>query len=158
MERITEDMHLEKEWFKKAKCMTLETLPAYLNELMNYEHDYGTICHAIASGAIATMWAMNNHENGNITGFQASCLLWDIIKQWSYTGNTVGLKITDYNEMLYPQYEHKFEKTISHSVWGSMVSQAKENLMSEDFACEAVRNHWESIVNGEVPFGYKVVE
>ena len=41
---ITEEMHLEKEWFANAKKQTLETLPAFMNHVLNdYCHDYGTI-------------------------------------------------------------------------------------------------------------------
>lgn len=159
METINESMSLEKEWFEKAKHMKLEDLPNFLNELMNYGHDYGTICHAIAAGALASMYAMDNHKNGGITGFQASCVLWDVIREWSYSGNETGLRLVDYDNMLYPQYEYKFQKTISESTWNRMVEKAKENLSGDKtFVNPNVTEHWQSIVDGKVPFGYVVSE
>ena len=43
-ETITEEMHLEKEWFEQAKKVkTVEELTAFVNHLLNdYNHDYGT--------------------------------------------------------------------------------------------------------------------
>ena len=82
---ITEEMHLEKEWFELARKQTLETLPGFINYVMNdYMHDYGTICHAVAACALASAWAANDSPNGGITGFQANFVMWDFVKQWGY--------------------------------------------------------------------------
>lgn len=32
---ITEEMHIEKEWLEQAKKQTLETLPDFMNHVMN---------------------------------------------------------------------------------------------------------------------------
>ena len=158
--KITEEMHVEKEWFEQAREQTLETLPDFINHVMNdYIHDYGTVCHAISACAIAAAWAADNTENGGITGFQASFVMWNFVKQWSYSSNKCGLKIIDYDDMLHPQYEHKFtQKTISSDIWESLQERAKE-LLEENkngIAHPDVREHWKSIVNGVVPFGYVV--
>ena len=58
--------------------------------------------------------------------------------------------------MLYPQYEDKFEKTIRSNTWRALQEQAKKNLEDSEHVHPAVIAHWESIVRGEVPFGYKV--
>ena len=115
---ITEEMHLEKEWFANAKKQTLETLPAFMNHVLNdYCHDYGTICHAISACAIAAAWAADGSEQGGITGFQAGFVMWDVIRQWRYSSNKSGLKIIDYDDMLFPQYEYKFSnKEIPQSI------------------------------------------
>jgi hypothetical protein len=159
MDKITEDIHLEKEWFKKAEGMSLEELPYFLTELMEHQHDYGGICHAIAAGALSTMYAMDKHKNGGITGFQASCALWDVIRECSYSGNKTGLRLVDYDNMLYPQYEYKFQKTINESTWSNLIEQAKDNLSKSDgWANTHVIEHWKSIVDGKVPFGYIISE
>lgn len=161
-EPITEAMHLEKEWFKEANKQTMETLPAFMSHVMNdYEHDYGTVCNAIAACAIAAAWAANTAPGarGGITGFQAGFVMWDFVRQWSYTSNKCGLKMVDYDKMLYPQYEYRFEKTISKETWQAIQKRAAELLEeSGDYAHDAVTEHWRSIASGNVPFGYKVVE
>ena len=48
--KITEEDGTHKAWMSRAKDMTLADLPEFLRELTeDYQHDYGTICHAIAA-------------------------------------------------------------------------------------------------------------
>ena len=156
---ITEEMHLEKEWFEKARKQTLETLPAFMNHVMNdYCHDYGTIVHAVSACAIAAAWAANESESGGITGFRACFVMWDFILQWKFRSNKCGLRIIDYDDMLYPQYDYKFEKIISSDTWESLQARAKELLSEHGLAAKKVREHWESIAEGNVPFGYTVID
>lgn len=157
-ETVTEDMHPEKEWFEQAADVkTVEELSAFVNHMLNdYNHDYGTICHAIGACAVAAAW-LGAHVEG-ITGFQASFVMWDFIRYWQKRNNKCGLKLVDYDDLLYPQYAYKFEKTISKDVWENVQKEAKKNLDTEDFACGEVRRHWARIVDGVVPFGYSVSE
>lgn len=157
---ITEETHLEKEWFKEASNQTIDTLPEFINHIMNdYEHDYGTICHAVSACALAAAWAANKSESGGITGFQASFVMWDFIRQWLKTSNEVGMKLVDYDDMLYPQYGYKFEKTIRKDTWEQLQSVAKKRLEEKDEHVHPnVIAHWESIVKGVVPFGFTVTE
>jgi hypothetical protein len=74
----------------------------------DYHHDYGTICHAVAAAGLAAMWSVSHSPQGGITGFQAGFCMWDIVRQWSYPSNRCGMKILDYDNLLYPQYEDKF--------------------------------------------------
>ena len=154
---ITEEMRLEKEWFAEAKKQTLETLPAFINHVMNdYIHDYGTVCHAISACAIAAAWAANDCEGawGGITGFQASFVMWDFVRQWSYPRNKTTLKILDFDNMLYPQHEYHFQKTISVETWQGIQRRANELLSEKEYAHPDVVAHWNSIVDGHIPFGY----
>ena len=112
--------------------------------------------------------------------------MWDFIRDWQYRDNECGLKIVDYDLMLYPQYEYKFtEKTISEWQWEALQEKAKKELdrinetvdsynksqaegmedfinkegrdwVDTDFCNVRVLNHWKSIVEGIVPFGYRV--
>lgn len=159
--RITEEMHLEKEWFAEAQKQTLQTLPAFINHVMNdYAHDYGTVCHAISACAIAAAWAANECEGacGGITGFQAGFVMWDFIKQWEFRNNKTAMKIVDYDNMLYPQYAYKFEKTITQATWDGLQKEAKKRLAENPDAHPDVVAHWRSIVGGQIPFGYTIDE
>lgn len=154
--KVTEDMvDVIKEWFKYASEQSVESLPKFINHLLNdYQHDYGTICHAISACAFATANACAIREG--ITGFQASCVMWDFIRQWAYPTNMSGLKIINYDDMLYPQYESKFDKVIDRDVWNSLQAVAKQILEKEKDLYPEVKAHMESIVSGVVPFGYRV--
>ena len=77
---ISEEMNSQDEWYKEADTMTMDKLPAFLDHIMNdYNHDYGTICHAITAGGLATMHALDRSDAGGITGFQAGCIMWHIV-------------------------------------------------------------------------------
>lgn len=107
-----------EQWLKDAQEQTLESLPSFLNHLMNdYKHDYGTICHALSIGSIATMKAMNKCEQGGITGHQAGAIMWENIQNWMTEYRDKPLTLVDYSKMLYPQYDYHFDKTISSSTW-----------------------------------------
>lgn len=157
-EYINESMHLEKEWFEQAGKQTIETLPEFIKHLLNdYYHDYGTVCHAIAACALGAAWAGASAEG--ITGFQAGFVMWDFIRRWNFPNNESGLRILDYDNMLYPQYRYKFEKTIDHERWEKLQEMARKNLEEKGEAVHPdVKAHWESIVAGNVPFGYVVRE
>ena len=156
-DKITEEMHLEKEWFARASKMELKDLPAFIDEMMNkYGHDYGTVCHAVAACALAAAWT--TCKVAGLTGFQAGCVMWDFIHNWMYRNNECGLKIVDYDKMLYPQYEYRFEKTITPETWKNLMNKAKQKLATENNVHPAVKEHWEKIANGEIPFGYQVKE
>lgn len=156
--KIKEKDEIQKFWYEDAKKMTLEELPEFLRHLtQDYEHDYGTICHALSAGAIATAWAMNRSDQGGITGFQAGAVMWEFVRHWSYPDNKAGLKIVDYDTMLYPQYDYHFtDRTISSHTWKTLQEEAKSNYYNNTTAHPDVKEHWKSIIEGNVPFGYTV--
>ena len=158
MKAITEEQGLHKEWYERAKKMTMDDLPEFLRELTeDYNHDYGTICHAVASSAIAAAWAVERTPHcGGITGFQAGAIMWEMIEAWGVFGKGQK-KIVCYNDMLYPQYASKFAPTISEETWTSLQVDAKKNLGdSTNGTHPDVIAHWKSIVDGTIPFGYTI--
>ena len=66
------------------------------------------------------------------------------------------LALIDYTKMLYPQYNYKFEKTISTSTWEYLQKETKKKIEETPDANVNVIAHWKSIVNGTIPFGYKI--
>ena len=141
---------LEKE---RENIDSLDSLMNYIQNIKdNYNIGYGTAPRAIAQAALATAYYLS--DVFGITGFQAGCTMWDFIRDWSFHKNECGLKIVDYDNMLYPQYNYKFQKTISKDTFEALQKAAKERLEENVHACSAVTNHWKSIVDGNVPFGY----
>lgn len=156
------ELHLKEEWFAEAKEMTMEKLPEFIRHLTyDYNHDYGTVCHAMAAVGFAAMKAFDHGPMGGITGFQASCVLWDIISEWQYPNNKCGLRIQDMDNLLYPQYDYKF-KSISESTWDAVKSEAERNLelanQKGEFVHPKVMKHWGEIVKGIIPFGLEIKE
>jgi len=130
---ITEEMNIHDEWYKESEEMTLDKLSDFINHLMNdYVHDYGTICHALTVGGLATIRAMNRHKQGGITGFQAGHIMWQLIRHLNYANNKTTLRILDYDNFLYPQYEDKFDKTIDMDTWDAIQKEASINIQEAD--------------------------
>ena len=159
--KITEDQHPETEWYAEAKKQTVETLPGFVKHLTeDYDHDYGTVCHAVTAAALGAAHAADTSPQGGITGFQAGCIMWSFIRQWMYGDNECGLRIINYDNMLYPQHERNFtDKVLKKRQWAALREQAEKRIMEDrGGACPEVLNHWLSIRDGKVPFGYTVEE
>lgn len=146
-----------EQWKREAKDMTFDRLPEFIGKLMNdYSHDYGTIIHAMSIGAIATMWAMDKMPGGGITGFQAGMINFQNIYNWDTSKEGHPLKLVDYDNMLYPQYEYHFDKTISQDTFNYLQKEAQKKIDKSPGAHEDVYAHWLSIIDGKVPFGYTI--
>lgn len=154
-QQITEKDHLEKEWFKEATEQTLETLPKFINHLMNdYEHDYGTSVKAVTAAMLGTFWAFDKQEG--FTGFQVRFIPWMMINKF-WGESEIGRKVIDFDDMLFPQYEDRFRNTISKELFKRLQERASKFIEEGDLHPD-VKKHMESIVAGEVPFGYKLID
>ena len=139
---------------ERKNIKTFDDLISFLQNVKeNCNTGYGEAPRAIAQAALATAWYLSS-EFG-ITGFQAGCVMWDFLRDWSFSGNKCGLKIVDYDDMLYPQYEYHFtDRILSEEIFELMQKEAKMLLADSEYATENVKAHWQSIVDGNVPFGY----
>jgi hypothetical protein len=157
--KITEaDNIIIHSWYQEAEKQTLETLMDFINKLINeYEHDYGTICNAMAASAIATLNSVNKSPVGGISGFQSSGIMWLFIQNWM--GLNAPLRLLNFEEMLYPQNESKFEKIIPSSTFEFLQNRANELLKEKNYYLRpGTELHWHKIKNGIVPFGYRIDE
>ena len=155
MQQITERDGVHKQWSEMANGITLDTLPGFLKHLTeDYRHEYGTIVHAIAAGMQATLTAMNNSPQGGITGFQAGCLMWEVIEKCFHEKGP--MRLVKYDDLLYPQHERSFT-AISKETRDYVRQKAEENLGADiTHVAPRVVEHWRSIARGAVPFGLRV--
>lgn len=161
--KITEADHLEVEWLKEAHEQTLETLPKFIDHLMNdYEHDYGTCVKAAAAAMIGAFVTFNKQEG--FTGFQAGYIPWLMMDEF-WGKSKVGRKVLDFDKMLYSQYDFMYEKSIKPETFAKLKEVAKEKIEEADkatangdnnFVHPSVYRHWKSIAKGNIPFGYKI--
>lgn len=130
---INEEMNIQKGWYENAENMTMDNLPEFLRHLSeDYRHDYGTICHALSAGSLATIHAMNRAPGacGGITGFQAGCVMWEFIRNFNYKNNKCGLRLQDMDKLLFPQYADMF-LTISGDTWNSVQKEAAKKIQQD---------------------------
>lgn len=151
---IKEEDGIHKEWFEQAAKVTIETLGDFVKKLANdYEHDYGTIVHAMAAAVGATMSALNNSDQGGITGFQAGCLMWEILEKEFHV--EFPSRLVRFEHMLFPQYEYEF-KAIPYDIWVWLRERASQLLETAPDLHESVKQHMRTIADGKVPFGYRI--
>lgn len=157
---MTEKEYRDCIYEKASKVKTKEDLDDLLEEVINSKDlDYGKIVYAICGCMIATCNYIDESEVGGITGFQAGFIGWEMIKKFTITlDNQFGMKILNYGNLLYPQYRERFEKTIDKDIWEKLRMEAYERMKNCPEAHPDVFNHWKSIFQGEVPFGFVVKE
>jgi len=135
---------IKKQWQEQAGKATIDNIAEFMTDLTTkYQHDYGTICHAIAIAAKAAARAIDHSPQGGITGFQAGAIMWQFISEWAHPNNKTGMKLVNYDNFLYPQYGEKFEKTITSSTWEAIQKEAKAKIENADLG------HTEFIANTE---------
>lgn len=153
----------KEKWFNKAKrnIRTPDDLRDFAKELVGYVnpldgkdyYNYSGLAASALSLAAANLCACVF----GLSGFQMGCVMWDIIDNILLSQHDVGMRLLNFNDMLYPQYEHRFEKTIDKETWEALRKKASETLaQSGDDMCDEVREHIRSIADGNIPFGYTV--
>jgi len=140
-----------------AGACTVDTLAEFVRVTMGAEHDYGTVCHAVALCAEAAAWAANACPRGGITGFQAGAVFWEFARSWR--GLKGAARLIDYDDALYPQCADRFDRTISRRVLTDLAAKATDKLANDgDNAHPDVVAHWKMLADGGVPFGLTVVD
>jgi hypothetical protein len=157
-EKITEESGVHKAWMEEAKKVkTLSQLMEFHVHLTeDYDHDYGTIVHAIAAAMMASFSVMNESKQGGITGFQASCLGWEMIEK--FMGKMpMGGRLQNYNDLMYPQLSYRFNSITSETA-SKIKDGAISHLKEGGTAHPDVIAHWKKLAEGEIPFGLIVKE
>lgn len=137
----------------KMESVTLDTLPAFIEEALAEGNGYGEICVAIGAIAAAAAKAADRSERGGITGFQASAVFWEFQRFWGVFGDG-PMRMLCYDDALYPQTLYKFQPTFSAETWKWMQERAAERLLESPDAHPNVLAHWAAIANGTLPDGF----
>lgn len=151
---------LNDEWRNRAKeCNSMEEFQQLYHDIFEEcEHDYGTICHAITAMCRAALHMCNRSPQGGITFYQANAIMWMFICDEFMPNNELGLRLIDWDDLLYPQYEDHFKLQIPRNTFDKLRKTAEHFLETNEQAHLDVKKHWERIVAGEVPFGLTVEE
>ena len=147
----------EKYSEKKDSVKNTEDLSAFLEELMSQRHGYSSICEAFILGMQATIKAMDRHDNGGITGFQHGWILGQLLVKEK--GIKHGIRIVNYDDFCYPYYEDHFNpKTIPRNIFESIQKEVVGRIENSPDVNPKVMEHWKSIAEGKVPFGWSLSE
>lgn len=120
------EFEVKKYILEKGKNVkSIEELTELIKEVeTDFNNGYGIVPRAIGS-VCAVVGNYLSCQMG-ITGFQAGCAIFDFITGYLITDNKCGLRLIDFDEMLYPQYEYKFDKKLKKSTWELLQKRVKE--------------------------------
>lgn len=122
-----------------------EDLALIVETLSERTHDYGTCVYAMSIAAEAA-FNLIAHKLG-VTGFQASCADMDVLRRTRRLKD--GFQILNYNDLLYPQYEHNFSEcswaALLHKNKDSLREKAKSLLTESPNAHPDVLVHWQRL-------------
>lgn len=144
---------IRESWEERAKVC--ESLDEFVGELLSHDHDYGTIVWAIAAAMKAAYYRINRSPEGGITGFQASCLAWEMLDHFGLK-DPVGMRLIGYSELCFPQHEDHFT-SIPWQMWENAKNFAQAQVEEHgSYMAASVRSHMMDVAAGKVPFGLKV--
>ena len=148
------------EYMEAAKKVETEgELIEFIKVIKSQDHTYDTIVHACYAAMKAAFNVVNKGPQGGISGFQAGFIGWMAVQDFMSFSKDAPLRILDYSNLLFPQYSDKFEKTINQETWDQLQKKAKENLTKNiEHTNGRVLAHWQSIADGNLPFGFQVKE
>lgn len=133
---------------------TPEELAAYIAELVDRPHSYGTCVYAMSMAATAAF--RHVAKRLGVTGFQASCADLDILRRTRHLEH--GFQLLDYGKLLYPQYasaEHfpsAADLLNRPDVCTRIAEAARKNLATSPSAHPDVLAHWHWLASlGEAP-------
>lgn len=163
-ENVEKWLAIRNEWERRAKTetKTITDLTNLATDIWNHvislkdgEDIYNDSSSAASSLALAGIYMCS--YNFGLTFFQMHYIMWTIIDKMMIDEHDVGLRIVNFNNMLYPQYEYLFNKTMSKDEFDALQKKAASMLKIGNLGKE-VEEHLKSIVAGNVPFGWKVDE
>ena len=149
------DAEIWKKWYEEARRCRLDdgSLLKFMKRLVGkYEHDYGTIVHAMTAAAIAGAYAVEKSPQGGITGFQHGCFIMEFLAEERFRNNKFGFFLRDVDDILYPQYQELFCKLQIPRKQADRISQeARVRLAEKDAAAPSVRDWWQRLADGNFP-------
>lgn len=129
MEEMDRLAQIQSELYEKRKNLPagdFEKLCEFLKLCETYDDNYSGVTVATGQAALAVMEYFA-HIFG-LTSFQASFVNVEILRGWTYSDSKTSLKIVNYDDMLYPQYAYRFDKTITPSTWEVIQKEARKSL------------------------------
>jgi len=132
---------------REATVPTLDTpeeLAAYITSLLEQQHDYGTCVYALSMAATATF--NYTARKLGVTGFQASCADFDLIRRTrQIDGPFMLIKGQD---ALFPQYDLQERLRDALEEWKPWLKeQAAKKLEDTTRAAPRVVEHWQKLAS-----------
>lgn len=155
---MTENEYRDQVYEVAEKIGTPDEFVAFILQIESHEHDYGTIVYACSAAAIAGFNVMNRSKQGGITGFQAGCLMWEMVRKFGMFSEG-PLRIQDFDQIRYPQYDDKWPVRITPASAAVLQERARKMVDEQgDLVSPAVLERNREISAGKFPGFVTVAE
>lgn len=142
---------------------TIDELCSWMEERMEEldrmdpEEAYNAAVKTFRDILVATLDTLDRQPQGGITGFMHEWIVKMFMVKELYPDSRCGVRVLDLDDMLYPQNREMF-MTVDSETWATLQGMALEKSRMHPGAHPDVMAHWQSIVDGKVPFGMVVRE
>jgi hypothetical protein len=119
-----------------------------------------TVPHALHAVMRAAFVAMSYEARVPLTQVQTDALGWMLVRDFFIVGPNDPLRLVNYAELLNPECADTFT-AIPPTTWERVRENARAMLthpILAQFAGEELRAHWQSVAEGNVPFGLRVAK
>lgn len=147
-----------EEWYAAAEQQTAESIGGFIRALASTkcEEKNGNIEMALAS-MVAALNVLEKEYGYKFSQVQKECMAIEIQRALGLLQSKAGVHVLDYDDMLDWRLQIFFANLIGESAWETLQKEAARRLEKWPEADEKDRVHWQSIVDGKVPFGYTVM-
>jgi len=144
-------------WFKEASEITLGEFEPFINKMISGLTAPEDISWVYIVGNTAVFNLIGKDETRKLSKDGFNFVRWNIVEAMfpEYTG--CSMRIENYDYLLYPSYQNYFTK-IPKVIFEAVQKKATGYLETEKELTEEAKNHLQSIVDGNVPFGFELSE
>lgn len=146
-------MPIKKELYERvSKVFSTDELKTFCEEMIK-EIDKDNAQEMITAVILAAAHMVVNMFPEHIdTKDKSGTVMWNFVRHWMPEFSFAPLRILIYEDLLYPQFEANY-RTISKEVWEWVKREAQILLDNKKDAVPQLCEHWQSVIDGNIPYG-----
>lgn len=146
-------MPLKQELYDKIKQVdSIDKFNSFYKEITNQPINEGNIVEMASAFILAAANTLVQKYPKMFTKDRSGEIMWNFIRSWLPEFSFSPLRMLIYEDLLYPQFARNF-KTISQDIFEWIQNTAKNHLERHKDASPDLKVHWQSIIDGQIPYG-----
>jgi len=145
-------MPISKQLYEKIKPITtIDQLDKFYKEVTNQPINENNIVELTSAFILAASNIFVQKYSKLFDKNRSGETMWTFIRSWLPEFAVSPLRMLIYEDLLYPEFARNF-KTISQDILVWLQATAKNHLERYKDASTALKVHWQSIVDGKIPY------